>query len=327
MKYFTILTMACSLFLFSCGDGGQSPSTSSDEITIGMMPKLIGIDYFNACEQGAIEAGKELGINVVFDGPTTDDVSKQMEMVESWMIRKFDAICVAPNDREAFGPMFEKVKQRGIYALSWDAEAAERDVHVNMTRSEMIGQSLVDLAAAATGGSGEYAIVTGRLTTANQNAWIKIMRDYIAASHPGLVEVALKTSEEDQALATQVTGDLLKTYPNLKAIFAITSVALPGAAQAVEEAGAGERVFLTGLSSPKSMKQYIDRGVLKQFVLWSPVDLGYLTIHTAYRMVKGLPVDEPFEAGRLGMVEVDGTEVILGNPMVFDKDNIDDFDF
>jgi len=327
MKYLSLFGIAYSLFLFSCGEGGQAPGTTAEEITIGMMPKLIGIDYFNACEQGAVEAGKELGINVVFDGPTTDDVSKQMEMVESWMIRGFDAICVAPNDREAFGPMFQRVKQRGIYALSWDAEAAERDVHVNMTRNESIGKSLVDLAAAATGGEGEYAIVTGRLTTANQNAWIKVMRDYIAASYPGFKEVALKTSEEDQALATQVTGDLLKTYPNLKAIFAITSVALPGAAQAVEEAGAGERVFLTGLSSPKSMKQYIDRGVLKQFVLWSPVDLGYLTVHTAYRLVKGLPVDQPFEASRLGTVEVEGSEVILGNPIVFDKSNIDQYDF
>ena len=254
-------------------------------------------------------------------------MAKQSEMIDSWIIRHFDAVCVAPNDRNAIAPTLQKAKERGIHAVSWDAEAEGREVHVNMTRSRDIATTLVDVMAAALGGEGEFAILTGRLTAANQNQWIQYMREYISQKYPGLKEVALKTSEESPTLATQVTADMLITYPNLKGIFAITSTALPGAARAVEDAHASDRVFLTGLSSPKSMKQYIDRGVLKQFVLWNPVDLGYLTVHVAYRLIKGLPVDQPFVAGRLGQVEVDGSEVILGKPLIFDASNIDAYDF
>ncbi len=44
-------------------------------------------------------------------------------------------------------------------------------------------------------------------------------------------------------------------------------------------------------------------------------------------MIKGLPVDQDFDAGRLGTVKVDGTEIILGDPLIFDETNINDYDF
>ena len=130
--------------------------------------------------------------------------------------------------------------------------------------------------------------ITGRLTTANQNMWIEHIRNYVQEKFPGLIEVDLKTSEENQQLAYQVTGDLLNTYPNLKGILAITSVALPGAAQAVEEAQAYDRVFVTGLSSPNSMRQYIKRGVIK-FGSGTRLIWGYLTVHTAIFAVTECP--------------------------------------
>ena len=329
MKRF-FLSVCLIATIVGCGNDPteQTPaSKSGNEITIGVMPKLIGIDYFNACERGAKEAAEELGINLVYDGPIVDDVAKQSEMIDSWIIRKFDAICVAPNDKAAIARTLAKVKQRGIHALAWDADGDECEYYVNMAKNEKIARAMVDVMAEALNGEGDFAIITGRLTTSSQNAWIAMMREYIAKKYPKLNEIALKTSEENQELAFQVTGDLLKSSPDLKAIVAITSVSLPGAAQAVEEANAQDRVFVTGLSSPNSMRQYVKRGVVKKFVLWSPVDLGYLTVHTAYRVVKGLPIGSEFDAGRLGTVRVDGTEVILGDPMIFDKTNIHNFNF
>ena len=86
-----------------CSGGGPSESAGGDSgstLTIGVMPKLVGIDFFNAVEKGALEAGKELDVNVVYDGPVVNDVTKQSALVESWIARKFDAIAIAPNDPE-----------------------------------------------------------------------------------------------------------------------------------------------------------------------------------------------------------------------------------
>ncbi|MCA9427402.1 MAG: substrate-binding domain-containing protein, partial [Candidatus Omnitrophica bacterium] len=105
------------------------------------------------------------------------------------------------------------------------------------------------------------------------------------------------------------------------------SVALPGAAEALQKNNAADRVFLTGLSTPNSMREYIEDGTVKKMVLWNPVDLGYLTIYAAKMLAEGNLNEGTIEAGRLGEVEVKGSEVLLGEPLVFDKDNIDQFDF
>jgi ABC-type sugar transport system substrate-binding protein len=138
-----------------------------------------------------------------------------------------------------------------------------------------------------------------------------------------------KAPGEDQAAATQVTLDALKTYDDLDGIFAITSVALPGAAEALQKEDAADDVFLTGLATPNDMREYVEDGTVKKFVLWSPVDLGYLAVHVAKAAQEGRlePGAESFEAGRLGEVEVRGDVVILGDPIVFTPENINDYDF
>ncbi|MCX5758709.1 MAG: autoinducer 2 ABC transporter substrate-binding protein, partial [Candidatus Hydrogenedentes bacterium] len=62
---------------------------------------------------------------------------------------------------------------------------------------------------------------------------------------------------------------------------------------------------------------------------WTPVDLGYLAVHAAVATAKGelKPGAATFKAGHLGELKVNGSEILLGQPLVFDKANIEQFDF
>jgi len=294
-----------------------------------VMPKLVGIDYFNACEKGALEAGKELGVKIVYDGPITNDVTKQAEMIDTWITRRLNVITVAPNDPHALAPTLKKAMARGIKVLTWDADsdADSRNYFVNQATYEDIGYALVDVMAEEIGGKGDVAIITGSLTAANQNVWMEWMRKRIAEAYPELNIVTVKPSEEDQQMAFQVAQDLLKAYPNLKGIWGITSVAFPGAARAVRESGYAGKVAVTGLSTPRAMREYVKDGTVKTVLLWNPVDLGYLTVYAAKKLLDAKTLPAEFEAGRLGKVAVKGNEILLGPPMRFTKTNIDDFDF
>jgi ABC-type sugar transport system substrate-binding protein len=194
-----------------------------------------------------------------------------------------------------------------------------------------VAQTLLDVMAEGAGADAKYLILTGSLTAANQNIWMAEMEKYRQTKYPGMTNLSEtpKASEEDQAMATQVTTDCLKTYPEMKGLFAITSVALPGAAEALRKANAGDKVFLTGLATPNSMKPYIKEGVLKKFVLWNPVDLGYLAVQAAVACAKGELKQgaASFTAGHIGECKITGDMIVLGNPTVFTKDNIDQFDF
>jgi len=310
------------------------PASPAKKLTIGVMPKLVGIPFFNATEKGALEAGAELGVEVVFDGPQKNDVQLQAQMIETWIAKGFDAIAVAPNDPDAIAPVLEKARKRGIKVIAWDADAQKqaRDFFVNQCTAASVAQSLMDAMAEGAGPEAKYIIVTGSLTAANQNIWMAEMEKYRQTKYPNMKNLSEtpKISEESAELATQVTADSLKAYPDLQGIFAITSVALPGASEALRKAGVADKVFLTGLTTPNDMKQYISEGTVKKFVLWNPVDLGYLAVHVAVASVKGelAPGASTFTAGRVGERTIlNGDEVILGDPIVFSKENIDQFDF
>jgi ABC-type sugar transport system substrate-binding protein len=70
-------------------------------------------------------------------------------------------------------------------------------------------------------------------------------------------------------------------------------------------------------------------GTVASVILWNTVDLGYLTIHAAHALAKGdlKPGATTFKAGRLGEKKIAGDKILLGDILVFTKDNIDQFDF
>lgn len=323
-----ILTLA-----LGCTPAPQGGSGGDGELRIGVMPKLVGIDYFNASRTGAEEAAAELGIALDYDGPTTNSVNDQIRMIETWIAKGYDAIAVAPNDPDAIAPVLRRAREAGIAVLTWDADAQTdaRDFFVNQCTSAGVAHALMDVMAENVGEDAKYLILTGSLTAANQNIWMDEMEKYRQERYPNMTNLSEtpKASEEDQALATQVTVDVLKSYPDLQGIFAITSVALPGAAEGLRKAQAADKVFLTGLSTPGSMKDYVADGTCKEFVLWSPVDLGYLTVHAAVAAAKDALAEgaAAFEAGRLGSIAVHGSELVLGPPIRFTAENIGDYAF
>ena len=86
-------------------------------------------------------------------------------------------------------------------------------------------------------------------------------------------------------------------------------------------------VNVIGLSLPNLCKRYVHDDVVQAVVLWNTKDLGYLTVYTAAQLVEGRSGKDSFQAGRLGTIEIRGTEVILGKPFIFNKANIDQYDF
>ena len=328
------LLMALVLVVASCGVG-QQPSQGGGggggPKKICMMPKLVGIPYFNASEKGAKEAAEELGVELVYDGPTEAKAALQSQMIEQWIQQQCGAISVAANDPDALAPAMKKAEEAGIKTSAWDADVAKdaREVFVNQATFDAIGYKLVDVMAEQTGGKGKFLVVTGSLTAPNQVAWLEAMRERMKEKYPEMSISSVEPGEEDLQLGIDITKNYLRANPDTAGVFGITSVALPGAAEAVEQEGLEGEVAVTGLSTPNDMKPYLESGAVEEFVLWNPIDLGYLAVHVANAQLEGnLPKSGSFEAGRLGKVKlIAEDEVLLGPPLVFTQENIDQYNF
>jgi rhamnose transport system permease protein len=295
-----------------------------------MMPKAKGDPYFVSCRVGAEEAARELGVDLVWDGPTGLDAARQNELVESWITRRVDAIAVSVENRASLSTVLRKARSRGIRVLTWDADAEPdaRDYFVNQATPQGIGDTLTDEAARLLDGKGAFAIVTGALSAANQNEWIKFIRARLAEKYPGLTLATIRPSDDDRDKAFAETQTVLRANPNVKLIMAISAPAVPGAAEAVRQAGRKD-VSVIGLSLPNMNKEYVHSGVVQTVVLWNTADLGYLTVHAAALAVRQeMPSGTGrIAVGRLGQIGVNGAEVLLGSPLKMTKDNIDRFDF
>ena len=79
------------------------------------------------------------------------------------------------------------------------------------------------------------------------------------------------------------------------------------------------------------MREYVEDGVVTAFALWNPADLGYLSAFAAQALITGEITGEEgdtFKAGRLGSFTVGADHsILLGDPFVFNAENIGDFDF
>lgn len=297
---------------------------------IAMMPKAKGDPYFISCKKGAEEAAKELGAELLWDGPTDLDPAKQNEVVEAWITRGVDVIAVSVENKEGISTVLRKAKEKGIKVVTWDADAEKdaRDFLINQATPQGIGETLMDETARIMGGKGEFAIITASLSAANQNEWIKYIKARLESKYPDMKLVTIQPSDGDRDRAFQETQNVLKVYPNVKVVMGIAAPAVPGIAEAVKQSNRPD-VKVTGLSLPNMCKPYIKSGIIDSIVLWNTGDLGYLTVFVSNALNKGTfkKGDKSFKAGRIGDIEVVDDEVRLGKPFIFNKDNVDKFDF
>jgi len=311
-------------------EGKTAPAiATAHRPVIAVMPKAKGDPYFVSARAGAEDAARELGVDLIWDGPTNLEAAKQNELVENWITRRVDAIAVAVENKAGISTVLRKARDRGIHVMTWDADAEPdaREFFANQATSEAIANTLTDEAARLLGGKGDFAIITGALTAANQNEWIAFIKRRLD-TYPNLKLATIRPSDDDRDKAFAETQTILRAYPAVKLIMAISAPAVPGSGEAVRQAGRKD-VNVIGLSLPSICKPYVHDGTVQTVVLWSTHDLGYLTVYGSAMLVENkIPVAaKSIQAGRLGKLEVRSGEIILGPPLIINKANIDQFDF
>ncbi len=307
-------------------------ATAADsKLVVAMLPKSKGNAYFISCKVGADKAAKELGIQLLFDGPTDSNAAKQNEIVENWITLGVDVIAVAAENKEGISTALRKAQKAGIKVLTFDADAMTdaRSFFVNQATPEGIGQGLMDEAARLTNSEGEFAMIVASLTASNQREWQQHIEARLKEKYPKMKLVAVRPCDDLKDKAQSEATALLSANPKLKLIMAICSPGVPGAAEAVKQAGLTGKVKVMGLGLPNENKRYVHAGVTDSIILWNTGDLGYLAIYAGVALAK----DElkqgakTFKAGSLGTFTIAGDNILLGKPFIFNKANIDQFDF
>jgi rhamnose transport system substrate-binding protein len=315
-------------------DGGTGDGGGDDaNLSITMLPKNLGNPYFDTSTGGAEEATEEFGGTFEEVGPSEASPTSQVQYIQTAAQQGTGGLIVSANDPEAICDALDEARGAGVKVVTFDSDTNPecRDLFINQATAEGIAKVQVDLIAEQIGDAGQIAILSASANATNQNAWIEMMEEELAASHPDIELVEVVYGDDDDQTSFDKTAALLQTYPELKGIISPTTVGIAAAARYLSTSEYKGTVALTGLGTPNQMREYVDDGTVTAFALWNPADLGYLAAFATQALITGEITGEEgdtFEAGKLGDYEVgaDGV-VLLGDPFVFDADNIGDFDF
>ena len=311
---------------------GSTPASGGEAVTVAFVPKLQGIPYFEAMNAGGQKAAEELGIEWLYQGPTTADAAAQSEIVRAFIQQKVDVLVVAPNDPDSMAPLLQEAQDAGIRVATSDTDAPNsvRELFVNQTTPENHGRALAESLAEAMGGAGEFAIVSCSETASNLNSYIDEINKVMAADFADITLVDTVYAGEDQAKAASMATDLMNAHPDLTGVVGLCSAAAPGVAQAVRDAGRIGEVFTVGGGTPTAMAPYLLDGSSSASVLWDVENLGYLTAWAGAELAADTQFEPAFDVNSdiTGVTYDAATSImLLGDPLVFTKDNVEQFDY
>jgi rhamnose transport system substrate-binding protein len=348
------LTLAGMLTVTACGStkestekesssGASSASTPAagggggavkEGLKIAFLPKQINNPYFTISDKGGEEAVAALKGEFKRVGPSDATASSQVSYINTLTTQKQNAIVISANDPNAVVPALQKARAQGIKVVTYDSDTDPkgRDLFINQAAAEDLGRSEVQLLAKQIDNEGQIAILSATPNATNQNTWIDFMKDELSKpeySKMKLVKIAYGNDDDQKSF--EETQGLLQAYPDLKGIISPTTVGIAAAARYLQGSKYKGKVKLTGLGTPNQMRDFVKDGTVDAFELWDPGKLGELAGYAAAALASGQITGaegDKFSAGDLGEKTVGAKgEVLLGPPTVFDKSNIDQFDF
>jgi rhamnose transport system substrate-binding protein len=305
-------------------------------LTVAFLPKQVNNPYFNSSDNtGGKAALAALGESYKEVGTSSaTDTAGQVSYVNTLTQQQASAIAVSAQDPGALCTALKQAMSNGIKVVTYDSDTNPdcRQVFVSQASAEGLGRSEVDLLGKELNYSGDIAILSAAQTATNQNAWIGFMQDELKKpqfANMKLVKIAY--GNDDAQTSFQQTQGLLQQFPDLKGIISPTTVGIKAAAQYLDGSRYKGKVQLTGLGTPNDMRSYVQDGTVQAFELWDPSKLGALAAYTAVALVSGQITGaqgQTFTAGSLGSFTIGAHGVVtLGEPTVFDKSNISQFNF
>jgi rhamnose transport system substrate-binding protein len=345
LKPIPLLSLASLLIAFSVVCSGGGGCEREKAATVVFIPKSMGIAYYEKMYPEFERACTEQGETFKVVGPAKTDATSQIPIIKAQVQKGVKVILLAPNSADALNTELDAARGKGVKVISVNQEMpgseSHRDACVLPCDFDEVGPSQIELLGSLIDYEGEFAILSATTNATDQNYWLIGMRESLKDPKYAKMKLLEVVYGDDQPeKARKEANGLLSKYPGLRAILAPTSVGIEQAAKAVQERGVYPRgpnagknggVVVTGLGNPNLMRGYLKDGILEKFALWDPPREAYVAGHLAAGLVKGtiaLGEGKTFSVPKVGDFTFGKNNVVItGGPLVFTKDNVDQYNF
>jgi ribose transport system substrate-binding protein len=262
----------------SGGGGGGGGAAAGKKVDV--IIKASDSSFWQTMLAGARQASGDYGLQVGLFGPTSEkDVGQQVQLIENSISRGADAIVLAPNSSEALNNAIKRARDGGTKVIVVDTAVttdAEGFIGTdNIKAGEQAGRTLCDLVKKQGKTSGSVVIessVAGIQTIKERETGFK--RGF-GASCPGIQVGNPRYNENDLNNAASQVNDVLTANPNVVGIFASNNTSGVGAARAIKDNKAADRIPVVAFDTDPQENSALADGSIDALVVQNPYFFGY----------------------------------------------------
>ncbi|MDO4337009.1 MAG: substrate-binding domain-containing protein [Eubacteriales bacterium] len=254
-------------------------------------------DFWTSLISGARMAAKEYHASLEVLAPDREqDVERQNELLAEAIEKQPDAILISPSSFTASTELLETAKKKGIRITFVDSYIEEdiQDLTVATDNLEA-GRKLGEYASGFLEDDSKIAVVCHVQGVSTAVERERGFREGLGAKAENIVEVVYCDSIFDKAYA--LTEELMEKYPDLEMIAGLNEYSSVGAARAVKDANAQDRIKVVGIDSSQEAVQLMEQGIFRGFVVQKAFKMGYVGVRETVRMLNGEDVEKDIDSG------------------------------
>ncbi len=297
----SVFAVAASVTLGVTGCGDQASTSSSgsgDKKTVAIVSKGYQHQFWQAVKKGAEAKGKELNVNVTFEGPDKEtNVDQQVTMLQSALDKKPAALGIAALDSKAVAPLLEQAKSASIPVIAFDS-GVDSDIPVSTaaTDNKAAAAEAAKHLAEAIGHKGKIAVVTHSDTSTTGVDRRDGFIEYMKAHEPNIQIVTHQNGDGDQAKSADIAKAIIQANPDLVGLYGTNEGAAIGVVQGVKELGK-KGLKIVGFDSGKAQIDAIKSGDMIGAVTQNPISIGATTVQAAVDAMNGKTVEKKIDTG------------------------------
>ena len=263
------------------GGGGEASGKKIDVII-----KASDSSFWQVMLAGAKQAGGDFGINVATFGPTSEtNIDEQVQLVENSISRGVDGIVIAPNSSSALNSVIDRARQAGVKVVTVDTRVtAESEGFIgtdNVKAGQQAGRRMCTMLK-------ELNRTTGAVLIESSVAGIQSLVDRDAGFRQGLAEQCPRVdaslqryNNNDINTASSQVNDALTANPNLLGVFADNNTSGIGAARAIQDNQAADKIPVVAFDSDPQENAALAAGTIDALVVQNPYFFGYQGVISA----------------------------------------------
>jgi ribose transport system substrate-binding protein len=272
--------------------------------------------FWKSIHAGALKAGQELGVEVIWQGPQKEDDRKlQIEVVENFISRQVDAIVLAPLDDVALVNPVKTAMAKGIKVVIIDSGLAAEDYVCFAATDNLLGGKLAAKRLAdAMGGKGKALMLRyaegSASTMQREQGFLEGMKE----AGPGIELVSTNqyggvTAES----AFQASQNLLTKFGDISGIFCPNESTTFGMLRALQTAGKAGKIQFVGFDASEPLVTALRHREIAGLTVQDPFKMGETGVRVAVAAVRGEKVEKRIDTG-----------VVMVTPETMDQPEVKD---